>query len=562
MLALLFAFAAPAPPPEPRAAEGPALEYLLRVEAPSLHRVDVGLTLEGLAGSVDLSLPQGTTFAQLPEPRLAGDVRVVAPPEAALERTGPYTWRLDPAGAGGVELAWSVPLDHRALPEVRGRDEYEFPYLKPDHGMLTMSTLALAPPSADEERLRVRFDLPSGWEVHAPWPRLADDLFAPPSAGALRDDMLAVGAWDVAREEVSGMELTFAFAPGQERLLDAVVERALPIVAAELELFGSTPQPAYLFLFGAAEQAGYGGSPKTGSMTLFVDPSLPPAFALEGVAHLIAHEFHHTWMRARCRLPDSLRFVGEGFTDYFAHLVPWRLGQHDDASLRATLEEKLAAFERAQAGAARTLLAAGGPDFFAGGSAYEATYAGGLVVALWLDVALRQAQPRGDLAALLRELYEDPRWREDAGPTPADLYALVEGAAGPEVARRLRALVETPGAPDLVSAFAELDVELVRELRPAALELRANLEGTTVLELDPSGLGHRIGLRAGDRLLEVNGLPVADETALRRAWGRPLDGTVHVVLERAGEGEALELRVPRPDDAVYRVPPDLTQRLR
>ena len=44
-------------------------------------------------------------------------------------------------------------------------------------------------------------------------------------------------------------------------------------------------------------------------MTLFVDRSLPPDVAIEHLAHLIAHEFFHTWGRARFAFPDELRFA-------------------------------------------------------------------------------------------------------------------------------------------------------------------------------------------------------------------------------------------------------------
>ena len=176
----------------------------------------------------------------------------------------------------------------------------------------------------------------------------------------------AIGAWDVLQSQAADMELTLAFAPGQEELRAAVLERIVPIVEYELELFGTTPQEKYLFLFGESSMRGYGGSPKSSSMTLFVSPELPVSFATQGVEYLIAHEFHHTWMKARCQPEDELRFVIEGYTDYYAHLVPWRLELQDDAKLLSSLRGKLSELEGAQGDI--SLTAAGGPIFFEGGT--------------------------------------------------------------------------------------------------------------------------------------------------------------------------------------------------
>ena len=212
----------------------------------------------------------------------------------------------------------------------------------------------------------------------------------------------------------------------------------MPIVDVELELFGCVPQERYSFLFGRPQPGGFGGSPKTSSMTLFLSPELPVDFAISGLEHLIAHEFHHTWMRARCSPPDDLRFVAEGFTDYYSWIVPWRLGWHDDAELLGTLNGKLAEWEE---NAGPPLVQAGGPSFFEGGSDYAATYAGGLVVALLCDLAIRRHDEEGrTLDDFLRAFYEDPRWKEGRNPTRSDFLALLTAFAGEEHAER----VESP----------------------------------------------------------------------------------------------------------------------
>lgn len=526
-------------------------------------RVRGRLELSGLAEQsepIELRFPEGFAFARLPEPLLDGEVKVLESAGATLQRTSPYSWSLDPAGADAVTLEWVVPLRHREHPMVAGRDEYEYPYLKEDHGMLVMGCLALLPSEFDEATTRVEFKVPEAWPVVAPWPKTADGAYHPPTRGALADDLIAIGHWQLDQQQVAGMNVTFAFAPHQEELRKVVLERAAPIVEAELQHFGVTPQPAYLFLFGEPQRAGYGGSPKTNSMTLFVDRELPMDFVRDGIVHLIAHEFHHTWMRARCQPVSDLRFVVEGYTDYFAYRIPWQIGLADDASFQDRLERKMAELEAAQSASEMDLFTAGGDAFFQGGDSYRATYAGGLIHALWLDLALRGLEEPSSTEDVLRALYEDPRWQDGTRPQPSDLWACIERLGGAEIAQRARELAATPGFADWQAAFAAVGVELVRSTAPGSLQMRANFNGTTMGLSDPAGAAARVGLLPGDRLLEVNGVAVESEADVRRAFPELLDGELQLRLER--DGEELLIKTMRPTDVRYRFADKVFERLR
>jgi predicted metalloprotease with PDZ domain len=534
--------------------------YTFRVEDPAANLVEARLDLGGLApdaGPITLRMPQGFAYAQLPKPLLQGELHS----DAKITREGPYSWTLDPAGADDVVLEWLVPLEHRAAPEVVGRDEYEYPYLRADHGMLVMGTLVIAPEVIDEEQIEVRFRLPKGWAVHAPWPVQEDGSFAPPNLGSLRDDLIAIGNWDVHQEQVRGMQLTIAFAPGQEKLRAGVVPKAAPIVAAMLDHFGTTPQDGYLFLFGEPQRGGYGGSPKSQSMTLYVAPDLPVDFAIEGMTHLIAHEFHHTWMRARCQPSDELRFLAEGFTDYFAYFVPWRAGMVDDAKFRASLAEKLSTADAAQQAAQTSLQLAGGPAFFEGGAAHDWVYSGGLVLGLWLDLALRKAEAPASLEDLLRVVYEHPRWQDDPVARVEHLLDGLKAQGRPELAESVRAMTESQLPIDWQAHFLSLGYSIERESKPVALSIRANFEGATITGIDPRGCGGRLGLLAGDTLLAVNGIEVSNETEIRAAFPQLVDGEFVLSYTRA-DGSQIDTIAARPAELIYSLPDKLISALR
>jgi len=546
---------------------GPVADYTVRIDDVSSGLVHVELELSGLDPLAPhfprLALPERFAFATLDEPRLVGDIEASRPDggPATLTPINPWQWDLLVGEATRVDLSWTVPLDHRSLPEFR-RDEYEAPYLAADHGMLVGGALFIAPVVPAPSQIRVSFELPDGWDLTAPWPKDEHGRHAPSQLRFLHNDLIAVGAWEVESTTIGDFRLDLAFAPGQDQLREMLTPRIPPIIAAELELFGCLPNERYLFLFVDPQPGGYGGSPKSNSMTLFVSPDLPTEFAARGAEHLIAHEYYHTWAMARCEMPDELRFVHEGFTDWYAYLVPWRLGMSTDAEFTAKLIEKMGEHEGAQARFGGSLVAAGGPVFFKGGDAYAATYAGGLVIAALCDLGLRRDPDGPNLDQLMRELIEDPRWRDGADPTFSDFLGLIEQHGGEDLRRIVRHLATHEGRPDLVAAFAEVDVTLESSVTQVALDLRTNFTGTRVDAIDPRGCGALVGLRSGDVVREVNGQPVEDEAAVRAAFREPIEGRLRLLVERPGELEKVVIDVPIPTETTYTLPRDIADRLR
>ena len=505
-------------------------------------------------------MPERVAYSALDEPRLADGVRLVGT-DGHLEQLSPYRWRLTPEGARAV-LEWTVPQDHRALPQAQ-RSSYEFPYLDADHGLLVAGTLALAPQTDRPLAIRVVFDLPEDWGVLTPWSEIEPGVFRPAFWQELHHDLIAVGHWDFERKTAAGVDLAVAFAPGQDTLRERVMQRITAVVEAEIELFGRKPHEKYLFLFGKPEQAGLGGSVKSGSMTLYADPDLPPAFAEPELVHLVAHEYHHTWGTSVENPPDEseLHFVTEGFTDWYSYLVPWRLGFLDDRAFLEKLEQKLGEWEESQTTLGHSVVWAGGPAFYDDPRAYSTVYAGGLVVAALC--ALETDAPSGEhsLDGLLRALYNTPS--TDAGERPGleEFIALVARYTDPEFAATIEALVTGESFPRLTTVFRERGVKIERSEAPADLStLRANLDGTRLGGIDSSDPANRIGLATGDVLREVNGRAVESEGDVRRAWATPVDGRVRVTFERNGTERTLD--APIPTSVRYSIDPEILERLR
>ncbi len=494
-------------------------------------------------------------FASLRAPRLEGELRArEGGEELRVQRSGPYRWTVESGTSGGLDLAWSIRLDHREQPEVGTRDAYEFPYLEPDHGMLVTAALFVVPANPTRMRATVRFELPEDWEVLAPWPEDDDGRFLPRGERDLVSNLIAIGAWSRTSVLDHGAEVVIAMAPGLTELERLVVPLMKPVLALELEMFAHRPFERYLVLFGRSAMDGLAGSPKTGAMTLSVQiPQLGPR-ALEPLVHLVAHEFFHTWASSCYDSPDDLRFVNEGFTDFFAHLVPVLTGYSRWEAFAEGLERALHDWSANPDATRLSLVEAGGAPFFTDTDAERLVYAGGTVLAALWDAEIRRANKERSLIDFLRALQNDERWVPHvSAPGLGEVEATLATFVGEEKAAELVELARTPAVPDLVALFAAAGAKVQARPELASLELRANFEGTRVLVVDSGDLLARLGIRGGDELVSVNGRDVSTTDAIRSAWQLPENGRIRLRYRRAGE--ELSIDTEHPSELAFTVDP-------
>lgn len=518
------------------------VRYTIRLERGAKPRAAVRLDLSGIPAdrkSITLEMPQSFAFARLPAPLMDGELRATLKDKPlSVAHDSPFEWTVSTDGAEAIAVNYAVPLTHRALPEVRERDAYEYPYLADDHGMLMTATLVAHPRDLEFAAARVEFEVPEGWAIIAPWKRIDARSFEVDDRSSLSNDLIAVGAWKTHEIEAGRYRCTIAIAPGQTALENAVVEPIRRIVEHELALFGRAPEGQYLFLFGRPDMRGMAGSPKTRSMTLSVAPEIA-AFAGKHLAHLVAHEFHHTWGGAPTPTGDDLRFLGEGFTDYFAFLVSARLGLISWDDFASELAKKMKTCASSPLRGKISLTDAGGSVFFSDHDAYDLTYAAGTLVAAWLDRALRTHAKDASLDELMRRFRNDSKWRNLAvQPHVDDLVQAVEAYAGAEIAAELREIVTKPFEFDSATRLSRVGAPVSASNAPCKAEIRANFDGTRIRDLDPECLAARVGMRAGDELVEVNGVKITSAKDAMSAFAKPVDGRVKAVVRRSGVGGA------------------------
>jgi predicted metalloprotease with PDZ domain len=535
---------------QPSSAPSPCvcLSYRLSLAAPAEHRAAVTCRIDGLDPSalqLRLELPQGYAFVRLPEPLLDGTVEAFAGHRPlTVRRLGPYAWRVDPDGQASVEVRYGISLTHREIDAIRERDAYEHPFIKADHALLCTGALLVYPTDLPIERIRVVLDGPDGWAFLTPWPRATENEYAPPDLSSVINGLIAAGAWSPHELRVDEFVGTVAFAPGQREIEAGAVAVITRIVEHELRLFGRRARGTYLFLFGPPVERSMAGSPKNSSMILAVDPRLLKEDKAH-LAHLIAHEFFHTWTHPCVAMPDELRWLNEGVTDYYAYLVPARLGLITWAEFATALGDKMQAAATNPHFGKLSLAAAGGPMFFSDPDAEALIYSGGALLGAWLDRAIRVGAPGQSLDDLMRALLNDPRWQpEGPAPTLRDVAALIAKYASEDLAAQAIAAVREPYAFDPVVTLGSLGVTIRREVAPLADGLRANFDGTRVTDIDPRCTAYRLGLRPGDQLLEVNGRRTANVDEVRAAWSMPDDEHIRMRVERGAVTISMDESIP------------------
>ncbi len=526
-------------------------EYTVRISDPASRRATVAIEVFDLPAGlseIEFTLPERFAFTTFPEAQVIDPwIVVVGERPSEVERVRPFAWKVACSPGKPLALVYNAPLDLRSHPLVNERGDYEMPLVAEDHALLSGGAL-LAAPNLDGVQFRVRFEAPEGWAVHTPWPEVEPGVHAPRSALELQDCIVALGAWTVRETNAGGARALALFAPSELRLVDEVAPLVRDIFASEIELFGGAPLERYLFVFTPSRVRGFAGSAKQGSMVLSVGANLPATSVKSHAAHLIAHEFFHTWGTSRYACPDELRFFNEGFTDYFAYEVTRRIGALSQAEFLRTIGDKLAQYERAAAATKVSLVDASGAKFFEGGAAYDQVYAGGLVLAVLCQKAIESNATEGSSARTLddfaRAFNNDKNWsREGAAPTLEDFVTRLADYSGDELASSLRTLVTTPQA-DLLSALNTAGCKVERTSTPAPLELRANLDGLRIVDLDPASAGALIGLRAGDKLVEVNGVRVTKPAECGTAFAKPVDARLKITFERDGAEQRIDAALP------------------
>ena len=268
-----------------------------------------------------------------------------------------------------------------------------------------------------------------------------------------------------------------------------------------------------------------------------------------GLLKLASHELAHFWLGGAFPFPrpEDHWFV-EGAADYYGLVARVRAGFADPASAGDELAEQFAMMSgnHWMTEPIEDL----GRSFNGDVEAFTASYARGSITTWALDWRAKLSG-RPPIAALLRASARDPRHDTMKSLLIAHLRGpdWRAGAVGSDAGADAAALLSDNPRDTFVRILDEAGLALgTRPTRELTFGLERFEPGTTKLLSVPSGSpAQNAGVKPGDRIREVDGLPVFDtvelQNAMERSYARPaykLDG-MEVTYERAGAEDRVRL---------------------
>jgi predicted metalloprotease with PDZ domain len=527
------------------------------------HKIGVvtTLTLTG-TGQVVLSLPAWTPgayemdwFARYVSAfkPTAGDGRPLTWDKVDYE-----TWRIDPAGAKSIRVAFDYEadtLDNAAA------------WTRPDFAMFNGTNLFLYPVGRGFTfPATVTVHAPAGWRIATGmFPTAAAGTYAAPTYHDLVDMPFFVGRFDIDSERVSDRWVRFASYPagsvaGARRA--AVMNWLSKVIPPEAAVFKDVPWPDYTVLqvtdsaFGGASGLEHQDSHLDIVGAGFLDNPFMPG--------LYAHEIFHSWNVKRLRpaemvpyrydvpQPTPWLWVSEGITDYYADLAQVRGGLIADSGFYALADEKMGQVSAAPPVA---LTDASLTTWIhpVDGTQYV-YYPKGSLAGLVLDILIRDGSANHrSLDDVMRELYETT-YKKGRGFTGTDWWGAVSRASGGKSfadfnRRYIDGRDPFPWDSILPIAGLRLVSDTVREPRLGIMSAMDS-GGVRVTRVEPGGAAADGGIQPGDLVLSIGDLQVIDgdfgpkfRAMFSGAAGGGAPRTVSVRVRRNGAIDTLQVPI-------------------
>ncbi len=472
-----------------------------------------------------------------------------------LTRSDPYGWSVT-GHDGTVVVSYTL---------FGNRGDGTYAQIDATHAHLNPPATLLWAAGYEAAPVTVRIVPPEpGWRVATQLPPVPGmtATFGAPDLHYLMDSPIEVGRHELREWSVGdgGDSATIRLVvhhrgtPADVDVLAAQVRRLIPQHRA---LFGEWPRfdhGSYTFLADYLPQVSGDGMEHRNSTVVSGRAPLDGINAQQ--LGTISHEFFHAWNVERLR-PRELEpfdfsranatpslWFAEGFTNYYGPLMLRRAGLTgiDDwlGAMGTTLNQVLLSPARRNAGpqemSLRAPLAdAASPIDQVGPDVYLSYYPYGQIVALALDLSIRQRFPRLSLDDYMRHLWH--RHGRTEQPYGADDLRHALGSVTGDVAFAdafFAASVRGSALPDFAPLLAQAGLVL-RRAAPTRGWIggegnTTTPEGVALSKAPVAGSPLDIaGLDGSDRLLTIDGAPIADAAAWQAALGRLTPGATTTI---------------------------------
>jgi predicted metalloprotease with PDZ domain len=372
----------------------------------------------------------------------------------------------------------------------------------------------------------------------ADW-KIASDLdhLSGARPGTVEDviESVAIGGPDlrIVDRDIEGARLRVATRGSWSFSPEAFTDMVEKIVRTENGLWGAPARPFVVSLAplgGAKDGYSYSGTGRTDAFSVASTPS----FSLADGAHLLAHEYLHTWFPKELGgdEQDEIRgyWFGEGFTEYYASRTLLRAGLWSQAEYVEDLNRTLMRY--ATSPARHATAADVGRSFWTDGAVQKIPYDRGHFLAHLQAYRIRQASGgRRELDDVLRIQLARARRNAAEGrhiPAATLFPAILRETTGLDMTSDLARFVEA-GQPillpaDLLGGGATVTTVTQPEFHRGFDVDATQRAGGILTGVDPESPAYAAGMRDGMRLI-------------RREAGTIGDSSVEIVY-RVQDGDA------------------------
>jgi predicted metalloprotease with PDZ domain len=459
------------------------------------------------------------------------------------------TWRVRPSSAGEISVSFDYKNDSL---------DNSNSWSQPDFTLLNGANLFLYPAGRPFDfASTVELRLPSSWRVATGMPQTGRTTYTAPNYHDLVDFPIVAGRFDFDSTRVGGGWLRFASYPAA---VESAARRAATladlskVIGVESAVFGETPWRTYTVM--QIADSAFAAIVGLEHQNSHVD--LTSVFALGSpvLTSVYAHEIFHAWNVKRLRpaemwpyeyaheQPTSWLWVSEGVTDYYADLSLVRSGVTDSATFFETTAGKI--------GEIRELTPFGLDD--ASLSAWihptdgtaDAYYPKGSLAGLMLDILIRDASDnKHSLDDVMRGLYRDA-YKAGKGFTGEQWWKAVESAAGGKSfvdfnSRYVDGREPYPWQTVLPLAGLQLLSDSVR-VPVIGVTMGQEDNGMRITAIAPGSTAEQAGVRPGDDLVSVGGIPGDAPTLsehLRAKYGNVASAIIPITVIRDGKQSSL-----------------------
>ena len=540
------------------------VQYDLSFADAAHHRAQIVATFRGVpAGPLRVQMARSSpgryALHEFAKNVFAVTARDGAGRPLSLTRSDPYGWSV--AGHDGTVVVSYTLFGNRG--------DGTYVQIDTQHAHLNPPAALMWATGFDAAPVRVRIVSPdAGWTIATQLPAVAGQpsTFAAPDLQYLMDSPIEVARQEIREWPVGegGQRYTIRLAVhhgGSPADVDRLAAQVKQLIPQHRKLFGEWPRfdhGSYTFLADYSPQVSGDGMEHRNSTVVTTPTPLDGINA--GQLSTISHEFFHAWNVERLR-PRELEpfdftranatpslWFAEGVTNYYGPLMLRRAGLTDiDRWAKTTagaLNSVLLSPARRNGGPQEMSLRAPfadaatsvdpvAPDVFL------SYYSYGQVVALALDLSIRQRFPKRSLDDVMRLMWQT-FGRTERPYTPDDLRRAVATVTGDAAFADgfFASTVAASGLPD----FAPLLAQAGLVLRPAAPE--HGWIGAPEALAAPGGVflaaapvpGSPLdgaGLDAGDRIVAIDGVAVVDASG----WA--------AMVERLTPGQTRTIRFAR-----------------